>query len=296
MPVPAQPWTVTTVLLLRHGETTWNREGRMQGWAPTPLTDRGHEQARRAGAAIADAYAVDRVVASDLRRTRETTAAALSAGLAPTDPEPAFNRRWRERSFGDLQGLTVEEVFGGHPEYSLLHSGVAGARATPPGGESLLDARERVIAGWDALVDDAAPDETVLVVTHGGPLFLLLAHVRGQDFETAMDEGWPENTALAELRIDRTDDGVAVTVVRGGEPLHEPVPEHDDTHPAEREPTDEGGEVQPPDPADTDAAEEAPSATTAAVAERVSTHDDAPMPGADRDDGGDGATSETESE
>jgi probable phosphoglycerate mutase len=283
MPASALPRVVTTILLLRHGETTWNREGRMQGWAPTPLTDRGREQARRAGAAIADAYAVDRIVASDLRRTRETTAELLSAGLEPTDPEPAFDRRWRERSFGDLQGLTVEAVFEGHPEYSLLHSGVAGARATPPNGESLIDTRERVIDGWEELVAEGDPKETVLVVTHGGPLFLLLAYVRGQDFEAAMAEGWPENTGLAELRVDRTDDGVAVEVIRDGEPLHEPLVPHDDTHPAGRD-----GDDASPDSDDTADATDTLD-TTAAVAERVADHeDDGP--------GSDDAAAETESE
>lgn len=287
MPASALPRVVTTILLLRHGETTWNREGRMQGWAPTPLTDRGREQARRAGAAIADAYAVDRIVASDLRRTRETTAELLSAGLEPTAPEPAFDRRWRERSFGDLQGLTVEAVFEGHPEYSLLHSGVAGARATPPNGESLIDTHERVIDGWEELVAEGDPKETVLVVTHGGPLFLLLAYVRGQDFETAMAEGWPENTGLAELRVDRTDDGVAVEVVRDGEPLHEPVVAHDDTHPAGREEGTDADDAAGPAPDDaTDTLD-----TTAAVAERVADHgDDAPATAPD------GAAAETESE
>ncbi|PSP97202.1 hypothetical protein BRC89_12390 [Halobacteriales archaeon QS_4_70_19] len=113
---------MTTVLLLRHGETTWNRQGRIQGWAPTPLTERGHEQARRAGTAIADTYDVDRVVASDLRRTRETTAEALSAGLrrcsrgtrstrccTPASREPGRRRRtasrwWRPASASSTAG------------------------------------------------------------------------------------------------------------------------------------------------------------------------------------------------
>jgi probable phosphoglycerate mutase len=266
---------VTTVLLLRHGETTWNREGRMQGWAPTPLTERGREQARRAGAAIADAYAVDRIVASDLRRTRETTAELL----ASLDLDPSFDGRWRERSFGDLQGLTVEAVFEGHPEYSLLASGAAAMEATPPGGESLADARERVIDGWDALVADMAPDETVLVVSHGGPLFILLAHVRGQDFETAMNEGWPENTALAELRVDRDGGDTTVEVVRDAEPLHDPLVPHDDRHPAGRD----------EEAADEGASSDEPLETTAAVEERLP-RDDTTTPAED------GGTSETEHE
>ena len=63
---------MATVLLVRHGETTWNRSGRVQGWAPTPLTERGHEQAAALGAHLASTVDVDRLVSSDLRRAQET--------------------------------------------------------------------------------------------------------------------------------------------------------------------------------------------------------------------------------
>jgi probable phosphoglycerate mutase len=198
---------VHTILLLRHGESTWNTESRVQGWAPTPLTDRGVEQAKAAGRLLVDEFDVSRVVASDLRRTKETTVHALdAAGLAHT---PTFDRAWRERSMGELQGLTVEEAYGGHPEYSLLHSGIHGARATPPGGESFLDMRERVLAGWEALTGEHDAG-TTLVVSHGGPIFALLAHVQERDFLSTLDEGWASNGSLAELRVD----GSGVEVVR----------------------------------------------------------------------------------
>jgi probable phosphoglycerate mutase len=192
---------VHTVLLLRHGESTWNTEGRVQGWAPTPLTERGVEQARAAGRLLAAEFDVDRVVASDLLRTKETTAHALDAG--GFDLDPTFDRAWRERSMGDLQGLTVEEAYGGHPEYSLLHSGIHGARATPPGGESFLDMRERVLAGWEALVE-RHDGGTTLVVSHGGPIFALLAHVEGRDFLSSLGDGWATNGSIAELRVGET--------------------------------------------------------------------------------------------
>jgi probable phosphoglycerate mutase len=195
---------VYTVLLLRHGESTWNTENRVQGWAPTPLTDRGVAQARAAGGLLADEFDVDRVVASDLRRTRETTVHALdAAGLAL---EPTYDRAWRERAMGDLQGLTVGEAYGGHPEYSLLHSGIHGARATPPGGESFLDMRERVLSGWASLLE--VRERTTLVVSHGGPIFTLLAHVRGVNFLDHLGEGWATNGSIAELRVG--DDGAEV--------------------------------------------------------------------------------------
>lgn len=196
-----------TVLLLRHGESTWNTESRVQGWAPTPLTDRGVEQATAAGRLLAEAYDVSRVVASDLRRTRETTLHALHAG--GFDLDPSFERAWRERSMGQLQGLTVEEAYGGHPEYSLLHSGIHGARATPPGGESFLDMRERVLDGWDALTGEH-DDGTTLVVSHGGPIFVLLSHVQDRDFLSTLGEGWASNGSVAELRVGGEGGGVEV--------------------------------------------------------------------------------------
>ena len=68
---------MTTIVALRHGRTAWNHEGRMQGWAPVPLDERGREQATAAGAWLADEYAFDAVYASDLQRTRETAERVL---------------------------------------------------------------------------------------------------------------------------------------------------------------------------------------------------------------------------
>jgi probable phosphoglycerate mutase len=192
-------YDVHNILLLRHGESTWNTENRVQGWAPTPLTERGVDQARAAGQLLAAEYEIDRVVASDLRRTKETTVHALYAGGLDTDP--TFDRAWRERSMGQLQGLTVEEVYGGYPEYSLLHSGIHGARATPPGGESFVEMYERVLAGWDELVS-GHDTGTTLVVSHSGPIFALLAHVQNRDVLSTLEEGWASNGSLAELQVD----------------------------------------------------------------------------------------------
>ena len=199
------------VVLVRHGQTDWNRDERIQGWAPSTLTDRGREQARALGEHLAGRYAFDRLVSSDLRRTRETTALVRDAGIAP---EPTFDRAWRERDFGVYQGLTKTEVFERHPEFAVT-SGVSAVREVPENGESLLAARERVLGGWERLLTDAA-GEAVLVVTHGGPLALLLGHLRGQDILTAVTDHAQHNCALTELRV--TGEGPdGVTVVRHNE-------------------------------------------------------------------------------
>jgi len=184
----------TTVVLVRHGETDWNRQGRIQGWAPSRLTDRGREQARALGRHLADTYDVDRFVASDLERARETAALLREAGV---DPEPTFDRAWRERNFGVFQGFTKETIFERFPEYAA-ESGIEAARECPEGGESLLEVRERVIDGFKAVTDD---DDTVLVVTHGGPIYLLLGYVRGHDLLASVTDHSQHNCSVNELRV-----------------------------------------------------------------------------------------------
>jgi probable phosphoglycerate mutase len=185
------------VLLVRHGETPWNREGRIQGWAPTGLTDRGREQARTVAGRIADRD-VDRVVASDLRRAKETAREVVRATGAPV----SFDRGWRERSLGVYQGLLAEDLWENHPEFGLLEVGYAAATVTPEGGESIVDATERTLDAWDRLLDDVTHDETVAVVAHGGPLRAVVADLRGLDVLEMLLELEVDNCAVVEVAVD----------------------------------------------------------------------------------------------
>jgi probable phosphoglycerate mutase len=187
-----------TVLLTRHGETTWNRDGRLQGWAPTPLTDRGHDQAQALAAAVDAEYDVDRIVASDLRRARQT-ASYLGDRVGH---EPTYESAWRERDFGRYQGLPREAVFEDHDRLSLDRAGRAAVDARPESGESLRDVHERVLTGWDRLLADSGPEETVAVVAHGGPLYLLLGAVDGRGIVDAVVAGEQHNCALNDIRVN----------------------------------------------------------------------------------------------
>jgi len=168
----------------------------MQGWAPVGLDGRGRKQARALGRRLAD-RSVDRIVASDLRRTRETTALLRETGGGP---EPTFRRAWRERDVGVFQGLTREAVFEGHPQYAAS-TGVMGVRATPEGGESLLDLRERVLGAWERLRAETAAGETALVVTHGGPIYVLLGEFKRMALPAAITDHSQDNCGLTELRV-----------------------------------------------------------------------------------------------
>jgi len=198
---------MTTVVLLRHGVTDWNEERRIQGWAPVPINESGHEQARRAGEFLAGQYDVDRVVASDLRRTVETAEGVLGTVDAPLET----THEWRERGFGIYQGLLYDDVFERHPEHDAT-SGVVALDATPETGESMLDLQQRVLSGWERLLNESSADDTVVVVTHGGPIYVTLGHVRSQDLVTAIAEGHQGNCATNELHHDHDTDETTVAV------------------------------------------------------------------------------------
>jgi len=190
---------MTTLLLARHGETGWNREGRVQGWAPTRLTDRGTEQARALGAWLADEYGVDRVVASDLQRTRETTAHLREA--ADGLPDPTVDRAWRERGFGVYQGFLATELFEREPDHDPGDS-VSALDAAPEGAEAIEGFCARVESAWRGLCERVDDGETALLVTHGGVVKVVLSLVTERSRAAALTSHSPPNCSVTEVRLD----------------------------------------------------------------------------------------------
>ena len=146
----------TRLLLVRHGESTWNAQSRWQGQADPPLSAFGERQAEDATVLLAEVAAVTAVWVSDLVRARRTgELMAQRLGLDGVREEP----RLRERDVGAWSGLTRAEIERQWPGYLA-------ARRAPPdfeGDDALL---ERARAGLAAAIDGSAGD--VLVVTHGG--------------------------------------------------------------------------------------------------------------------------------
>jgi len=184
---------MTRVVAVRHGETDWNRNGRMQGWAPVELNGAGREQARAVGEWLADEYDVDRVSASDLCRTRET--ADLVRGSLG-EPPVEYVDAWRERDLGMYQGLTYADVEARFPRFGLGETAYEAALEVPESGESLRDLADRVTAKFDRLLGD---DGTVLVITHGGPLHVLLGYAKGMGLSEALGSHHQANCAVNEF-------------------------------------------------------------------------------------------------
>lgn len=163
---------VSTLLLVRHGETDWNRDGRWQGHSDTHLNDVGREQAARLASEL---DGVDVVYSSDLARARET-AEILAARLElPVHVDP----RLRERSFGTWEGKTGPEI---EAAFAAAHARwLAGEGPGADDAEPFADFAARVQA-FLAEVLERHPDENVLVVSHGGSIRVIHALAQGLDY------------------------------------------------------------------------------------------------------------------
>jgi broad specificity phosphatase PhoE len=189
---------MTRVLLVRHGQSEWNADGRWQGQADPPLTDLGRHQALHASRNLG---AVDAIVASDLQRASET-ALIISGelGVGPLVLEPGL----RERDAGEWSGLTRAEIERDWPGYldpppADRHASFGTAPATdaaaqpkarrrrPPSWEPDEVLLERVLAAL-ARIHDLAPDGEVIAVTHGGVVYALESML-GSSFERLANLG-----------------------------------------------------------------------------------------------------------
>jgi probable phosphoglycerate mutase len=185
----------TRLLLIRHGETDWNRSQRIQGQIDIALNDTGVHQAQRLAQALAD-EPIAAIYASDLDRAQATAqAVAQVAGVSlRTDA------RLRERHYGAFQGLTYEEIVQQWPQQAQAWRERDPAFA-PDGGESLLGLCERVMPALHA-VASRHPGEQIVWVTHGGVIDVLYRAATGQDLRThrTWDLG---NTAINRLLWSR---------------------------------------------------------------------------------------------
>ena len=163
---------MTTILLARHAETTWNRERRFQGHADSPLTEEGRAQAR----ALADELAgreIAAVYASDLSRAAETAEIVAERLDLPVHLDSGL----REVDVGEWSGLTWPEIEERFPEGVELHRtrGYGWER-----GESNDEMAERVLGALRRIAHDQAGRQ-VLVIVHGGGMRAVTAHVDGVD-------------------------------------------------------------------------------------------------------------------
>ena len=159
-PRPDAPTRPVRLLVVRHGETTWNAESRIQGQTDIPLSPRGEAQAMRLRSRLAY-EPITTAYASDLQRAWRTAELALD----------------------DWEGLTSAETVARDPEIAAARRRRPGS-VRPPGGEHLADMRDRIAPAIEA-IRLRHPGETVLVSTHGGVVRTLGCHVLALDLDLA---------------------------------------------------------------------------------------------------------------
>ena len=210
-----------TLVLLRHGQSTWNLENIFTGWTDVPLSDHGRDEAKVAGTVMADEGELfDVVHTSVLRRAIDTASIALDEmdlGWIPV------SRHWRlnERHYGDLQGLNKRETaerFGRdqvhewrrsyatpppsldpsdprHPSHERKYANLPPELL--PSAECLKDVVERMLPYWyDQIVPDLMANKSVLVVAHGNSLRAVVKHLEGVPDDEIADLNIPTGAPL----------------------------------------------------------------------------------------------------
>jgi probable phosphoglycerate mutase len=178
------PSTRTTILLIRHGETAWNAEKRLQGHLDIALNAEGERQAALLGAALAG-ETIDHIVASDLGRARQTAEAIARPRAAFVASDPAL----RERCYGGFEGLLYSEIAARFPvEFAAWQARDVDAEL-PPGKNQGETFRQFYARTTGAIAEHAAahPGKTIALVAHGGVLECAYRAALGLPLETPRD-------------------------------------------------------------------------------------------------------------
>lgn len=214
---------MTDLLLIRHGETDFNRQLRFQGHVDVPLNATGQAQAARLAQRLL-AEPIGQVVTSDLQRARETAAPLLALRKLPLRADA----RWREQAFGVLEGLEVAAARTSHPDLWAAWARHDADHALP-GGESARQFHARVmqaLLGLQTLADAApAASGPVAVFTHGGVLDMVWRQAHG------LPLAGPRNCAIPNTGVNRLRwDGRRLEIVQWADDTHlqgpaaEPLP------------------------------------------------------------------------
>ncbi len=182
------------LVLLRHGESQWNLENRFTGWVDVPLSPKGEEEARAAGAKLAT-MRFDCAFASVLKRAIDTLTIVLEVigqKDIPIEKDQALN----ERLYGDLQGLNKGETAAKYGEQQVkLWRRSYDVR--PPGGESLKDTAERVLPYYESRIKPKIlQNKTVLVAAHGNSLRALVMELDHLSKEEVLELNIPTGAPL----------------------------------------------------------------------------------------------------
>lgn len=173
---------MSTLVLIRHGQSQWNLENRFTGWSDVPLTDQGRKDAKKVGAALTE-FTFDAAWSSRLKRANETLV-LLFEGMGRSCPAE-FDSALNERHYGDLQGLNKAETAEkyGQEQVKLWRRSYS---TRPPNGESMEDCERRTTPFFlQYILPLVQSGKNVIVAAHGNSLRPMMKHLENLDPEKA---------------------------------------------------------------------------------------------------------------
>jgi 2,3-bisphosphoglycerate-dependent phosphoglycerate mutase len=195
---------MSTLVIFRHGQSTWNLENKFTGWVDVDLTEKGIQEAKAAGEKL-KSFKFDLAYSSDLIRAQNTLKIALEVSNQPNIPT-TYNLALNERMYGDLQGLDKTETAKkfGEEQVKIWRRSYDIA---PPNGESLKDTADRVIPYFKAEIEPKLKEgKNIVIVAHGNSLralIMYLEHMTPQQIlEFEIGTGVPRHYELdANLKV-----------------------------------------------------------------------------------------------
>jgi 2,3-bisphosphoglycerate-dependent phosphoglycerate mutase len=185
---------MTTLVLLRHGESQWNLENRFTGWIDVPLSEKGIEEAKSAGEKLTE-YKFDHAFTSVLKRANDTLNIVLDITGQKAIPID-YNQALNERHYGDLQGLNKAETAKkyGDAQVKIWRRSFD---VPPPNGESLKNTLERVLPYWESsILPCVKKGERLIIVAHGNSLRSLVMHLDNLSKEAVLELNIPTGVPL----------------------------------------------------------------------------------------------------
>jgi len=199
------------LILVRHGQTEWNRLGRYQGQSDIELNETGLKQTQQAAERLATEK-INAIYCSDLMRARQTAEIIASkhnmAGAIHESP------LLREMNFGDYEGLTFDQM---DPKFQLIFSAdpswrSSGPNVRAPNGESIADLAARVKQFIQQILEHHRQEETILIAAHGGPLQVMICHF----LDIGLEHWWQIRLSGASVSIVETyPQGASIVLLNG---------------------------------------------------------------------------------
>ncbi len=188
------------LVIVRHGQSVWNKENKFTGWVDVDLAERGVKEANEAGIKLKD-YKFDAAFSSVLLRANRTLDIILDQ-MVQKDIPITKNQALNERMYGDLQGKNKAEVAAEFGD-EQVHIWRRSFDVPPPGGESLKDTLERVIPYFESeIVPLLKAGKNIIITAHGNSLRALIMRLEGmnpeQILEVEIPTGAPKEYILDE--------------------------------------------------------------------------------------------------